>query len=1156
VKMRNSLRVLVTATMVVAGVVMGASPAAAATFTVNTTNDVNDGACNAAHCSLREAINAANTMGGSDTIAFNIVGAPPFTIAPTSALPTITGPVTIDGTTQPGYAGTPVIELNGAGAGPGVNGLFVQGGATTVRALVINRFSDYGIFLFIGSGNTIQANFIGTDSTGTIARPNADGGMQVNSSTNNVIGGTSAATRNVISGNGGHGVWVRESPTSGTVISGNYIGTDVSGTLDLGNSGSGVQLLGTGSTVGGTASGAGNVISGNNAEGVQIFGSGNLVAGNLLGLNAAGTAAIGNGSDGIEINNGANNTIGGTTPGARNVISGNLAAGVIITNTSATGNVVRGNYIGTNAAGTAAIPNVNSGVLVLNRATNNTIGGVIPGATNVISGNTGDAGVGFLTPTATNNRVQGNLIGLAANGTSPLPNNTDGVLIAIDASNNAVGGTVSGAGNTIAFNSRNGVAVASGTGNGILGNSIHSNGNLGINLGGGSVNPNDPGDGDSGANNLQNFPVLTSITRSGSTAQINGTLNSQPSTTFRIEFFSNAVCDPSLHGEGETFLGSTSVTTDGSGNVAFTFTASSVPSAHSFFTATATDPANNTSEFSACRMAAAGPGPPATVTLDPPTDANPVGSDHTVTATVRDAAGNPTPGIVVRFSVQGSVTASGQCTTNASGQCSFTYSGPTQPGADTITAFADTNGDGDQDAGEPSGAASKTWVPGAPATVTVEPATATNPVDTEHCVTATVRDALGNPVPGVTVRFSVTGSVTTSGSATTDADGEAQFCYQGPTQPGADAITAFADTNGDGDQDAGEPSGAASKTWVPGAPATVTVEPATATNPVDTEHCVTATVRDALGNPVPGVTVRFSVSGSVTTNGSATTDADGEAQFCYEGPTQVGADTITAFADTNGDGDQDAGEPSGVATKTWVAGAPATVTVEPPTATNPVDTEHCVTATVRDAFGNPVPGVTVRFSVSGSVTTNGSATTDANGEAQFCYQGPPFPGADAITAFADTNTDGDQDAGEPSGTAAKTWVLPVSTPGCEVIITNGGHITAINGDPATFGGNAHVTSEGEDVSGQEEYQDHGPADPMNVHSINVLAVVCSADRTEATIFGQATIDGSGSFDYRIRVKDAGEPGTSDQYGILLSTGYFSGDQTLEGGNVQIHVRED
>jgi Big-like domain-containing protein len=304
-----------------------------------------------------------------------------------------------------------------------------------------------------------------------------------------------------------------------------------------------------------------------------------------------------------------------------------------------------------------------------------------------------------------------------------------------------------------------------------------------------------------------------------------------------------------------------------------------------------------------------------------------------------------------------------------------------------------------------------------------------------------------------------------------------------------------------------------------------------------------------LGNPTSGVTVRFSVTGSVTTSGPATTNASGQATFCYTGPTLPGADAITAFADTNNDGVQGA-EPSGAATKTWVAGAPATLTLTPATATNPVGTSHTVTATVKDAFGNPTPGITVRFKVTGSVTPSGSCTTAANGQCSFTYQGPTLPGADAITAYADTNNNGVQDAGEPGGVATKTWVLPVTTPLCQIIITNGGRITAANGDKATFGGNAQSSATGE-TKGNEEYKDHGPAQPLKVQSLNVLAIVCEGT-TQASIYGQATIDGAGSFFYRINVKDLADPGAGqDTYWILLSNGYNSGEQKLEAGNVKI-----
>ena len=164
-------------------------------------------------------------------------------------------------------------------------------------------------------------------------------------------------------------------------------------------------------------------------------------------------------------------------------------------------------------------------------------------------------------------------------------------------------------------------------------------------------------------------------------------------------------------------------------------------------------------------------------------------------------------------------------------------------------------------------------------------------------------------------------------------------------------------------------------------PATLTLTPTTSTNKVGTQHCVTATVTDASGKPVPNVSVVFSVSGANSAGGTFTTDANGQATFCYTG-THVGTDLIHAFADTNGNGTEDAGEPFGDATKIWTPGTPATLTLAPPAATNTVGTTHCVTATVKDVFGNPVPGVTVVFTVQGAVLTNavpasGSAKTNA-----------------------------------------------------------------------------------------------------------------------------------------------------------------------------------
>jgi hypothetical protein len=239
-------------------------------------------------------------------------------------------------------------------------------------------------------------------------------------------------------------------------------------------------------------------------------------------------------------------------------------------------------------------------------------------------------------------------------------------------------------------------------------------------------------------------------------------------------------------------------------------------------------------------------------------------------------------------------------------------------------------------------------------------------------------------------------------------------------------------------------------------------------------------------------------------------------------------------------------------TKLQTVGPPVTLVLSPGTATNTVDDKHCVTATSHDATGTPTPDITVRFSVTGSVNTSGSQTTHSNGQATFCYTGPALPGSDAISAYADTNNSSTQDLGEPSDTATKTWTLPTNVTPCVITITNGGWIVTDDLDRANFGGNAKETASGAD-SGQENYLDHGPAEPMDVHSLNVLAITCDSSLTQATIFGQATIDGAGSHTYRIDVQDNGEPGKgTDRYRIRLDNGYDSGDHVLRGGNVQIH----
>jgi uncharacterized protein (DUF2141 family) len=257
---------------------------------------------------------------------------------------------------------------------------------------------------------------------------------------------------------------------------------------------------------------------------------------------------------------------------------------------------------------------------------------------------------------------------------------------------------------------------------------------------------------------------------------------------------------------------------------------------------------------------------------------------------------------------------------------------------------------------------------------------------------------------------------------------------------------------------------------------------------------------------------------------------------------------------------ENTGEPFANATKIWTAANPATLVLTPATATNPVGTMHTVTATVTDAFGNPVSGVTVYFTVTGPTfpsPASGSCITFPNGECTFSFTAA-LPGTNAITAFADTNGNGNRDLTtippEPSGGATKIWTPPSSTAFCEVTITNGGWIVAKNGDRASFGGNAKVSNDGTSLQGQEEYQDHGPLTPRNVKATVLTATTCdlTANPKTATIYGRATVNGAGDFVFRIDVSDGGTGGSTDTYGILMSDGYASGVQQLQGGNVTIH----
>ena len=230
-----------------------------------------------------------------------------------------------------------------------------------------------------------------------------------------------------------------------------------------------------------------------------------------------------------------------------------------------------------------------------------------------------------------NNVIQGNFIGTDLSGTNPAPNSANGISLASGTANNFIGGTISGTGNLIAFNGTRGIglSVSAGSGNAILGNSIFANASLGIDLGNNGVTLNDPGDTDTGPNNYQNFPVLTDAQSENGMTTISGTLNSAANTDFQLDFFLNDSADPSGYGEGQTYLGSATVTTDGNGSNVFSVAFAANAAFTQFITATATDPANNTSEFSQAKQLRTPP-----VIVAPPTSVTNVSAGTNVTFAV------------------------------------------------------------------------------------------------------------------------------------------------------------------------------------------------------------------------------------------------------------------------------------------------------------------------------------------------------------------------------------------------------------------------------------------------------------------------------------------------------------------------------------------
>lgn len=501
------------------------------TYVVTKTGDSGDNT-NTAPGTLRRALVDANNHPGLDLIRFDLPGSGLKTITIVNYFPNMTdnAGVIIDGTLSDDQ-----IELNGSGV-TGHNGLTFTSDNNVVRGLTINGVSGGGVAIALLGGadnNVIVGNRLGTNAAGTAKKANHSGVFISSNSNNNIIGGTN------------------------------------------------------GVTPGGACTGDCNLISGNQYHGVVIdHSSGNRVIGNLIGLNRAGTAALGNGDDGVLIGNADHNTIGGSSPAERNVISGNIGINIEIGENPSHHNQVLGNYIGTNSAGNGVVNNPGSGILVDLGAHDNTID------SNLVSGHADFGILVFLNAGRTT--IRNNRVGISASGDENFGNRQKGIEL------QGNGNTVIN--NRVGYSGNAGILVKKGSGNLLSRNTVFSNGRLGIDLGLDAVTLNDPGDNDGGANGLQNFPDLKSAAHDGTTLTVSGNLNSKPSARYTLEFFYNPACDNVFGytvGEAAVYLGTTAVTTNSGGNAGFSLSLSGVPT-NGVVTATATDSANNTSELSFC----------------------------------------------------------------------------------------------------------------------------------------------------------------------------------------------------------------------------------------------------------------------------------------------------------------------------------------------------------------------------------------------------------------------------------------------------------------------------------------------------------------------------------------------------------------------------
>ncbi|RLD25795.1 MAG: hypothetical protein DRI54_04150, partial [Bacteroidetes bacterium] len=476
------------------------------------------------------------------------------------------------------------------------DGILISRGSSNNKIIenLISGNAENGILItpendLVPQNNEIQNNAIGTNFSGDLAIPNLDNGIVIDSCSNNLIGGESWEDGNLISGNMKNGIVIQKNGATGNKIQNNYIGTSDDSKEPIPNLLDGILILNApNNIIGGKDSEGGNIISGNKFNGISIVGSNstnNVVYGNKIGVDSTGFIDVGNKQDGIAINNAGLNKVGTDIEGWGNFISKNDSIGIFILR-SPIGNTIVGNRIIENEEG-----------IVLLKTSGNFIGFTTLEFGNIIGLNNKD-GIsiyGTNDTASTNNTISRNFIGVRQDD-FPMPNGRDGIYIYGGNENQILW-------NKIGNNQEVGINIENGVSNQILPNNIFYNGSLGIDLNNDGVSDNDPDDSDTGANNLQNFPVINNAYSAvAGFITIEGKLLSSANTDFDIVFWYSDACDSSGYGEGEFTLGIKTVTTGNDGIIFFSFTFEEDVAVGKFITATATSLTDeSTSEFCLCK---------------------------------------------------------------------------------------------------------------------------------------------------------------------------------------------------------------------------------------------------------------------------------------------------------------------------------------------------------------------------------------------------------------------------------------------------------------------------------------------------------------------------------------------------------------------------